>query len=289
MRGVQDFLKESATAMVDYIAVVSTVDDTTPSLQGDGLNGHDRLNVVNALRNRTRKMKVLDKEAVPLLPHLLDIPKHLAIITSAVIRGSRELNSQNRQGDDADLAVDEFYSKCAAVEEEALVRVSQLATKLALENRRPPHQQQSTTHGSGRPDGYDVDSSIPHSHISRVTSTVVSTNNNRPTRPRRSSRPATAPSPTASTSPNRHQTFFGDSLVNTNPRLVHQAARESQNQNARPLHMKAPSTDSVPAFGTRDPPISIRFPQPSEPPIENNDDAGKRKPKGLFLRGILKR
>jgi len=93
MRGVQDFLKDSLPAMIDYIAVVSTPLGETSSTYGDGMNRHDRLKVVNSLRQRTKTMTVLDRESVPMLPHLLDIPMHLAIITSAVIRSSRDLNA----------------------------------------------------------------------------------------------------------------------------------------------------------------------------------------------------
>ncbi len=138
MRGVQDFLKDSLPAMIDYIVVVSTPANEmmAPTNTADEMNRHDRLQIVNALRQRKKSMTTLDREAILNLPHLVDVPRQLAIITSAVIRSSRELSARPRTGDDTDLAVDEFCSKCFEVEEEAIFRVSQLATKLASENGR---------------------------------------------------------------------------------------------------------------------------------------------------------
>ncbi|KAF8168097.1 Rho GTPase activation protein [Crassisporium funariophilum] len=288
MRGVQDFLKDSLPAMIDYIAVVSTpASETGVPNSGDGMDRHDRLNVVNALRQRTRKMTVLDREAVPILPHLLDIPKHLAIITSAVIRSSRDFNTRPRTGDDGEdaiaAAVDEFCAKCFEVEEDALLRVSQLATKLASESSRRPSLQDNSGNNSFAAEGL-------RSPLSTVTTSVVSTNPLSPRR-RKSSRPSTAPSPTAS-SPSRRQMFFGDpSNPPTSPRTFTRAMPDDQktwNQpNHRALHMKAPSTDSVPSLMARDASIPAHVPQHSEHPLEAADDPGKRK-RGL-LRGILRR
>jgi len=275
MRGVQDFLKDSLPAMVDYLVVVSTPLDETHFTYSDESNRHDRLNVVNGLRQRTKNMTVLDRESVPILPHLLDIPKHLAIITSAVIRSSRDLNARPRTGDSADLAVDDFCTKCFEVEEEALLRVSQLATKLATEHRRPSVQDVASNGLVS-----EALNDLPRSPMTEITSTVVSTTA-RPPRRRRLSRPSTAPSPTGSNSPNRHQLFFGDAAITrTFTRTVPDTQTWSV-QNNRSLHLKAPSTDSFPSPGL---PVSIHLPPP---PIDPPEDPGKRK-KGL-LRGILRR
>lgn len=133
MRGVEDFLKDSLPAMIDYIVVVSSpVGDTPLSNLAYDANRLERLDVVNALRQRSQRMTVLDKESIPILPHLLDIPKHLAFITSAIVRSSKNYRSRPKASDDSrNLAVEEFCSICFEVEEEALRRVSQLATKLA--------------------------------------------------------------------------------------------------------------------------------------------------------------
>lgn len=278
MGGVQDFLRDSLPAMIDYIAVVSTpLGDAPSSNSADDMNRHDRLNVVNALRQRTRSMTVLDREAVPILPHLLDLPKHLAIITSAVIRSSRDLSVRPRTGDPTDMAVDEFCSKCFLVEDEALTRVSQLATKLATENRRP-----SVPDASANKD--DEGSQSPRA---TVTSTVISTS---PpvSRRRKSSRPSTAPSPSGSDSASsRRQMFFGESTSNSPRVFARHAPHEQQRTWNGGGHIKAPSTDSFPVIA-RDakPTPPARLPRPSEPPAEKEDETGKRK-KGI-LRGILR-
>ncbi|KIM48201.1 hypothetical protein M413DRAFT_224313 [Hebeloma cylindrosporum] len=276
MRGVQDFLKDSLPAMVDYLVVVSTPLDENHSTYSDESNRHDRLNVVNGLRQRTNNMTVLDRESVPILPHLLDIPKHLAIITSAVIRSSRDLNARSQTRDSTDLAVEEFCAKCFEVEEEALFRVSQLATKLATEHHRPPVQE-VTLDGCAS----EVLVDLPRSSMTETMSTVVSTTA-RPPRRRRLSRPSTAPSPTSSNSPNRHQLFFGEAAITS--RTLTRTVPDTQTwnvQNNRSLHLKAPSTDSFPSLGIREHPVSDHI--LTDPP----EDPGKRR-KGL-LRGILRR
>ncbi|KAH9486933.1 putative Ras GTPase-activating-like protein ngap [Psilocybe cubensis] len=280
MKRVQGFLEESVPVMIDYLHAVSTpVEGTPSSMLGDAMNRHDRLNVVNALRHRTKKMKVLDKEAVPILPHLLDIPKHLAIITSAVIRGSRDLNFRPRIGDEIDHAIDEFCSKCFEVEEEALLRVSQLASKLSSESGRPTNQDSS-------PDNELLINGAQPIRITEVSGTVMSTNIT-PNRQRRTSRPATAPSQTP-TSPTRRHILAGESsLISWGSSSATDEQESWISTTTRQLHIKAPSTDSVPAFGKRDSPIPIRLLPSTEPSADSTDDPGKRK-KGL-LRGILRR
>ncbi|KAF8873707.1 hypothetical protein CPB84DRAFT_618997 [Gymnopilus junonius] len=285
MRGVQDFLKDSLSAMIDYLMVVSTPTSETLSSLGDATNRHDRINMVNTLRQRTRNMTILDRESVPILPHLLDVPRHLAIITSAVIRGSRELNTRPRTGDDTDLAVDDFCSKCFEVEEEALLRVGQLATKLASGSRRPSFPD-SAVDGSVAVDHVNR---LPRSSILEITSTITSASSVT-TRQRKPTRPSTAPSPTSPSSSNRPHMFLGDPLQ-TEPRTHSHAIpdeeKSSNGQNARPIHLKAPSTDSAPAFSARDAPSAIHSLQQMDSPGDYMDDQGKRK-RGL-LRGILRR
>ncbi|KAG6381176.1 GTPase activating protein [Boletus reticuloceps] len=79
MRGVQNFLKQNLPAMVDYILVVSTpIHDTYSPHSGHPAFSHQRHKVVNALHQRGPTIPILEREAVPLLPHALDIPRHLA-------------------------------------------------------------------------------------------------------------------------------------------------------------------------------------------------------------------
>jgi hypothetical protein len=287
MRGIQDFLKDSLHAMEDYLTVVSTPTSEPKSMitanAVDEMHRHERLNVVHALRQRKKTMTTLDREAVLNLPHLVDVPKHLAIIASAVIRNSRDLSARPRTGDDTDLAVDEFCSRCFEVEEEALLRVGQLATKLASGNNR----KQSVPADGSQPLGEEM--SRPP--VSEVTSTVVSTNN-RPSRRRKSLRPATAPSPSGLNDVNQRQMFSGSESSSTSQRTVSTITKDEQHlwseQNVRALHHKSPSIDSFPSAASNNVPVPVRLPRPTETPLPDSiDDSGKRK-KGL-LRGILRR
>jgi len=270
MRGVQDFLKESIPAMIDYISIVSTPIDEIPlSMSGDAMDRHDKINIVNTIRQRTRNMTVLDRESVPILPHLLDVPKHLAIITSAVVRSSRELSARIRTGDDIDIAVDKFCAKCFEIEEEALERVSHLAKQLASK-RRPSVPNIGLNDDSSE----HTHAPFPRSSV-EVTSTVVASP--RPSRrQQRTSRPSTAPSQSGSI---KHS--FANQKTSTT-----EEHRAGNGQNNRPIHLKAPSTDSFPASNRNPPVIPVRLPLSNESTSEIVDDNGKRK-KGL-LRGIWK-
>ncbi|GBE77946.1 Rho GTPase activation protein [Sparassis crispa] len=130
MRGVKDFLTGSLQAMVDYIVVVSTPEPGDNRSTSYALDGHERLRIMNALRQRGAAVPVLYREAIPLLPHLLDIPKHLAAVTSQVVRYTKVHSVGAAMASNTeDGCFDEFRSKCVAVEEQALHRVSQMATE----------------------------------------------------------------------------------------------------------------------------------------------------------------
>ncbi|KAJ7169899.1 Rho GTPase activation protein [Mycena filopes] len=130
MRGVKDFLKDSLPGMIDYILVVSTpnrkIESESYSVE-DPSDRHERLAVVNALRQRVSQMPALNRESIP-MPLIPDVPKQLAIITSAVIRNSRDFHARAKPNDPTDRPLNEFCSRCFEVEESALHRVSQLAT-----------------------------------------------------------------------------------------------------------------------------------------------------------------
>ena len=265
MRGVQEFVKDRVPEMIDYIIVVSSpIGDTPLSNIVYDANQLDRLDVINALRQRSQRMTVLDKESIPILPHLLDIPKHLAIITSAVVRSSKNKKSQSKVDDDGNKspAAEEFRSMCFEVEEEALRRVSQLATKLA--ESRPPSVLEVPSNGA-------MMEGAPRSPLMT---------GRQPSRRRKSSRPSTSPSPSEPNSPIHR----GDHFSSLYPQCTHDDSVPWSQRHARAMHMKAPSTDSVPSLVARDFPLSTSS-SVSESPIDM--DPGKRK-KGL-LRGILRR
>ena len=104
MRGMSGFVAQNIPAMIDYLDGVSTVPDdftlqsnsaSDGSLVYSQLSGPDkmdRMQAVASIRARLEnndEIPTLHKDAIPLLPHLLDVPKHLAIITSAVVRNAK--------------------------------------------------------------------------------------------------------------------------------------------------------------------------------------------------------
>jgi hypothetical protein len=271
MRGVMDFLKESRSAMIDYILVVSTpTKDGYNSFHGSISDRHDRLNVVNSLRERAKTKPVLDREAIPILPHILDVPRHLAIITSAIIRSSRDYMQRGTSEDDSDKYVREFISRCMEVEEQALQRVSQLATRIASGHKRPV--------GAG---SWSQSPRSPSSSKSpsSVTSTVQSS-------PRKSKRPATAPSASDADGSYR-QILFDPAHSNSSrvfikhpssPTVTITSDPKSTSPKSKLLHLKSPSTDSIPSPGPSSVTTEISV-------AEVSDEATKRK-KGLW-RGII--
>lgn len=139
MRTVQDFLTSSSTGMVEYIAAVSSEDSQVETQQPSHvLDRHEKMRIMNAVHQRFRRTEapVLHKEAIPLVPHMIDLPKHLAVITSIVVRHTRR-QQPSRPGTQTVDKFDEFCSSCLQVEEQALRRVSQLAS------RRRAHSVQS--------------------------------------------------------------------------------------------------------------------------------------------------
>jgi len=221
MRGVKEFLKDSLPGMVEYIRVVSTPrSDCEPfSLNAEDPNDrHERLAVINGLRHRTQQMPVLNKESIP-MPSIPDIPKQLAIITSAVIRNSsRDYHSRQKPKDPSDWPLHEFCQQCFDVEQSALQRVSQLATKMSSE-RKQAHSPSLSTSGS-------------------------------PPAPRRNrnksnGRPSTAPSSPADNSARR---LFSEPTTPSSPSRA-QANWDPQaeaSSTARKRHIKSSSTDSIP-------------------------------------------
>lgn len=111
--------------MIDYILVVST-----PSQEGYATSStvddmHDRIYVAKSIRERGKSQPALVREAIPILPHLLDIPRQMAMVVSAVIRHSTKFVESEVPKEDHALL--EFCSQCMDLEENALFRVSQLA------------------------------------------------------------------------------------------------------------------------------------------------------------------
>lgn len=141
---------------------------------------HDRRRMANVLKNRGRAAPTLNREAVPVLPQMIDLPKHLAAVTSIVVRHTRR-QLPTRTGAPADRAFDDFCQKCLAVEEQALFRVSQLASR--MRNRPAPSSDLSFLKS---PPGSPIVSADGHRRERKISLTSLR-------RTKSSRRPSTAP------------------------------------------------------------------------------------------------
>ncbi|THV04952.1 Rho GTPase activation protein [Dendrothele bispora CBS 962.96] len=223
MRGVQEFLQDSRQAMIDYIVVVSTPSKDV-RYTAKHPEKHMRTNVAASLLDREQRMPVLYKESIPVLPHMLDIPRNLAVITSAVIRSSRT-HIEAKPGQHLDKSLEDFCARCFEVEEQALQRVSQLAAQLSANHRRPyaPGDcgSQSPTSGPTSPPRSDSPTSDHDSP--------------------RSPRPSTAPS---DGDPARRRMLFKQSVTTSPP-----SPEAAAGQSSRLLHIRSTSEDSISSYG----------------------------------------
>jgi len=194
MRSIKDFLTSSRAAMIDYIFVVSS--------PGPGARGSlstlafderlNRLRVIDSLNHRSATMPLLYREAIPVLPYLLDVPRHLAVISSAVIRRSVAYRGTLKSDSSEAIDLEEFCEKCYVIEEHALRRVNQLGSLVLQAPSRK--KRPSNTSVGGRSSTTSIRSNPLPSHTrstqsgkekeSPVTSLVSLT-----------SRPSTAPTP----------------------------------------------------------------------------------------------
>lgn len=132
--------------MVDYILVVSTpIPEQRPQTSSSNITAYkyQRIHILNSLRERSVAMPTLHREAILLLPHLLDVSKHLAILTSAVVRNSKKprTKGQRSQGNNT---LEDFSRRCCDVEVKALESVAQLIRKQNTARRRTPVVQPHT-------------------------------------------------------------------------------------------------------------------------------------------------
>ncbi|EJD03956.1 GTPase activating protein [Fomitiporia mediterranea MF3/22] len=132
MRGLKDFMQASLPAMIDYIKEVSTPSsERFQSRLPSHVDKHDRICVMNALHERKPDMPTLHREALLFLPHLLDIPRHLAVLTSAVVRNMRDTKYQrNKVPSQYSNSLWHFTRCCLEVENVALKCVSQLRPRI---------------------------------------------------------------------------------------------------------------------------------------------------------------
>lgn len=143
MKGVKVFMSDSLPAMIDYIKEVSTpLPDNRKGLLSPKQDEDDRLHVMNALQERKPTMPTLHREALLFLPHLLDIPRHLAVLSSAVVRSTRSHPGGSVYDSTSTLGI--FIQSCLEVENQALKCVSQLRPRSHIGRPYPAehaHQQ----------------------------------------------------------------------------------------------------------------------------------------------------
>ncbi|KAJ3791000.1 GTPase activating protein [Lentinula aff. detonsa] len=258
MRGVKHFLAENSPAMVDYIVVVSTpVKDFRSGKMADW---HERSNVINALKSRASSMPILYRESIPLLPHTLDVPRQLAIVTSAVIRHSQAYFTEDRPSAE-DEELHEFCARCFEVEEQALQRVSQLAAQLSANQQRRHF-------------------SYPYPSTSSIFTQPSSPGPPSSPSSRRADRPATAPD--AENSRTRLISESTNSLAVPPSSPSHPITFQSRN---KLLHFKSSSTDSIGSRFAKDAPSSPSILVSTSSSVDIDDPKRKR---GL-LRGIWRR
>ncbi|KAI0655091.1 Rho GTPase activation protein [Cubamyces menziesii] len=301
MRGVKDFLNDSLHAMIDYIIVVSTPEpgNKAPStpLTSDK---HERLRIMNALRQRSAAVPILYREAIPLLPHLLDIPRHLAVVTSVIVRYSRTRNFQpTRQGGADDKFFSEFCSRCLEVEEQALFRVSKLAAKPRRQYSEPAINVPIPPTPSHVPLPPSPSSPLKAGARGRKTSGT----SRRRSQSQKSSRPSTAPSSSEKSGQSPSRKSLSSPTTESEPRPLFQppalpssplpsSPTESPEERApRPMrppfmhHPRSTSTDSP--LSRKRVPDALMSPTLDGSVELPGDEGGKRR-KNIF-RSILTR
>ncbi|KAH9178719.1 Rho GTPase activation protein [Lactarius sanguifluus] len=242
MRGVKSFLEERLPEMFEYILVVSTPGpEESPQTQSEDAQVGCR--AVRALHERKKSMSDLQREIIPHLPHFLDVPRHLAIITSSVSRYSR--NSPPPQ----DPMLADLFSQCQDVEQQALSDVSrQIAPHVG---GRP-----ATTHSlaSSEP---SLPSAISSYETIAAPQPLSLGNSSR--MPSSYSRPKTAPSGALSddslhaSASSRHSREFSLSEVHVSTETTTLETYEDHDswyarKRQAAYHSRSISTDSIPEF-----------------------------------------
>lgn len=274
-RGVITFLQTTLPKMVDYLTTVSTYEPHTRS----SIDLPDRSDIANALRRRGGTKPALVREAVPLLPYLLDIPAQLASVTAAVIRTSRGEHYTRASSDDK---MDELIARCCEVEATALQRVSQLASRASdIVPASPTDKRNSAS-----------PTITPRYRKPSVTKPPPSSH-----RQRKISRPVTAPSQ-SDLSDRQGPEIPSDTSLPSSPVSLAPLTRLSARTSQVDLNVGQPSspedvnwsrqgdnvdtTDSAPSYSTRSPTEFL----PKAVDSQNESDDQARKKKGI-LRGIL--
>lgn len=109
--------------MSQYLKYISTTGPDRAKKISSSEDEDNHIQVMNALRERKHALPTLHREALLFLPHLLDIPKHLAVLTSSVLRHARQLHQHDTLQCEN---LKSFVACCVEVENTALKCVQQL-------------------------------------------------------------------------------------------------------------------------------------------------------------------
>lgn len=120
MKELQEFLEENRNAMFEYLKAVSGESSNSSRVIKDS---RERVNIINTLRERIVFMPPLEREAIPILPHFSDVPRHLASIAAAVYRQARYNKPTQEDSDEGSEALNSLLLRCTDVQEEAARRV----------------------------------------------------------------------------------------------------------------------------------------------------------------------
>jgi hypothetical protein len=302
MGGVKSFLADNLLAMVDYIRVVSNpTSDLSGANAGNPTSGHDHLCIINSMRQRGATRPALEKEAMPLLPHL-DTAKNLAIIASSL---QRTLKDSLRPIDTADGHLEALHARCLEIEEHALQRVNQLASRAYRSRSSRSSRRRKTSHSASLDPLHQSTNPIPspsndsHSHIH-----MSSSSNSKRRARKKPSRPSTAP-PESSPEHSRHREypiaagprFNGTSSdhesVDEPLRFVRSSSEYGDptdwHHRSQPVLTQSTSAESIPSYRLQSQTsLAASTPSRIELPPEL-DDTGKWKKGILRARGILTR
>ncbi|EIN13747.1 hypothetical protein PUNSTDRAFT_140219 [Punctularia strigosozonata HHB-11173 SS5] len=189
MPRVKTFISESLPQMKDYILYISTpvLEQRKPSIiPGTASAVHGRTHALHVLRERRQSLPMLAREAISHPTLFLDVPKHLAVVSSAVIRQTQTTAStiDSRSRHEPVIAL---RARCFKVEERALRQVNKLAN---LSRRSPGNVSILTLPNPGYP-------SHPPRQKAPSSAARDATTRGSP-RSRKLSRPSTAPSASGS-------------------------------------------------------------------------------------------
>ncbi|KAF8509805.1 Rho GTPase activation protein [Gautieria morchelliformis] len=212
MRGVSSFLEQNHSAMIDYINQISNSvpDRGHPETSGS----YDRSLIMQSLRNRQKQIREvtpLASEAIPLLPHLIDIPKHLAVLSSAVIRHSRTIPQSVPPRPTPltnDALVEDFATKCLEIEAKAVQSVSCLGPPPSANAAHRHSQSVNSRHYNGLSrNGHAIEATKrPPPMTISIDQQILSTPNIPPRKRKSTKRPSTAPAAPSTTNPSTFQT-----------------------------------------------------------------------------------